>query len=729
MADQPAVTPAPLLEPEWIEPTPELAELAREYGVAVEYWDQQGVHHRVGTAVIRAVLEALGLDVSSPDAVWQALYARRNERWRRMLPPVFVMRAGRENQCWVHVPHGQSVRGWIDLEEGGDAWFLDQVDRWVEPRHVDGQLVGEATLRLPPELPLGWHTLWAQTSDANGEVRESSTTVVVTPERLDPPELRGHRQWGFMTQVYSVRSAQSWGSGDLVDLAELAAWSGGALGADFVLVNPMHASSPVPPMEASPYLPVTRRFANPIYLRVEAVPEFASLPEGERARIDALGAPMRATSGSPGLIDRDAIWAAKSEALRILFHAPRTMGRQALFDAFVEHEGQGLADFALWCALVEDNDGSVPEGLGDIGSPAVSAARERLADEVSWHCWLQWQLDEQMSRTQQAALESGMRTGIVHDLAVGVHKEGSDAWALRDVLAQGVSVGAPPDMYNQMGQNWSQPPWRPDALAEAQFVPYRDMIRTILRHAGGIRVDHVLGLFRLWWVPDGMPAYCGTFVTSDHEALVGILALEAHRAGAWLVGEDLGTVEDWVKEYLTTRGVLGTSILWFQRDYAHVPDKPLEPEHWRERAFASVTVHDLPPTAGYLTGEHVRIRGELGLLTRAAEEELAASAEQVADWHSLCLRRGLITVDSTTEDLIAALHRLVAESPSALVGIALTDAVGDRRAQNQPGTDKEYPNWRVPLTDGGGRPVLLEQLPSLPLLARLVDAMEPLRRS
>ena len=200
---------------------------------------------------------------------------------------------------------------------------------------------------------------------------------------------------------------------------------------------------------------------------------------------------------------------------------------------------------------------------------------------VRWHAWLQWQLDEQMTRAQQAAVDAGMRSGIVHDLAVGVHPEGSDAWALRDVLAQGVSVGAPPDMYNQMGQNWSQPPWRPDALAEAGFLPYRDMLRTILRHAGGIRVDHVLGLFRLWWIPEGMPAYSGTFVTSDHEALIGILALESQRAGAWLVGEDLGTVEQWVQDYLLSRGVLGTTIMWFERDYDAHPDVPLQPEQWR----------------------------------------------------------------------------------------------------------------------------------------------------
>jgi 4-alpha-glucanotransferase len=304
-----------------------------------------------------------------------------------------------------------------------------------------------------------------------------------------------------------------------------------------------------------------------------------------------------------------------------------------------------------------------------------------------------------------------------------VHPAGSDAWGLRDVLAHGVSVGAPPDMYNQMGQNWSQPPWRPDALAEAAFVPYRDMIRTILRHAGGIRVDHVLGLFRLWWVPDGMPAYQGTYVTSDHEALVGILALEAQRAGAWLVGEDLGTVEQWVQDYLASRGVLGTTIMWFERDYAHKPDLPLLPEQWRPNCLASVTVHDLPPTAGYLAGEHVRLRARLGLLVRPAEEELAHSNAEIAEWRAMCVERGWMAEDGDDEDLIVALHRLVAESPSLLIGVALTDAVGDRRTQNQPGTSTEYPNWKVPLTDAAGASVLIDDLPDVALLRRLVAAV------
>jgi 4-alpha-glucanotransferase len=300
-----------------------------------------------------------------------------------------------------------------------------------------------------------------------------------------------------------------------------------------------------------------------------------------------------------------------------------------------------------------------------------------------------------------------MPVGVVHDLAVGVHPYGADTWALGDSLASGVTVGAPPDAFNQQGQDWSQPPWRPDRLEAAGYAPYRDMLRSVLRHAGGIRVDHVLGLFRLWWVPDGTPADQGTYVRYDHEALVGILALEAARAGAFVVGEDLGTVEPWVRQHLAERGILGTSILWFERDEAGAP---LPPEQWRELCLAAVTTHDLPPTAGYLAGEHVRIRAELGLLTRPVEEERRIDLADRDSWIALLRSRGLLSGAADEQEVIEALHRLVAAAPSRLVGVALTDAVGDRRAMNQPGTDKEYPNWRLPLADGTGRPVLLEDL-------------------
>jgi 4-alpha-glucanotransferase len=289
-------------------------------------------------------------------------------------------------------------------------------------------------------------------------------------------------------------------------------------------------------------------------------------------------------------------------------------------------------------------------------------------------------------------------------------------------MARGVSVGAPPDAFNQVGQDWSQPPWRPDRLADAGYLPYRDMLRTVLRHSGGVRVDHIIGLFRLWWVPEGRSAAEGTYVRFDHDALVGILALEAWRAGAVVVGEDLGTVEPWVRDYLADRGVLGTSILWFERD-DHGDPRP--PETWRRLCLATVTTHDLPPTAGYLAGEHIRIRDSLGLLTRPVEEERAVDEADRASWIALLVERGWLAAGAEHDvpAVTLALHRALAATPSRLHGVALTDVVGDVRAMNQPGTHDEYPNWRIPLTDGTGRAVLLEDVVATPRAGEIAAAL------
>lgn len=696
-----------------------LDELARVYGVSIDYWDQAGVLRRSSDEAVSAVLRALGADPTDAASIEQSVSERDLRDWRRILPPVVVAVGGRDAHMWVHVPHGSPVRVWLELEDGGIVEPV-QSDRWVDPRVVDGQLIGEATFVIPADVPLGWHVIKASTDDG---VHES--VLIVTPQTLHPPALSSaERLWGLMAQIYSVRSRRSWGIGDLADLADLAAWSGYELGADFVLVNPLHAAAPIAPMTPSPYLPATRRFPNPIYLRIEQITEYAYLSGADRKAVRRLGKPLRKVTGA--LLDRDAVWTAKSAALDIVRRVPLTPGRQARYDAYVESEGPGLIVFATWCALTEEYGPAWqawPEGLRHPSSPEVAQWRAARADRIERHLWMQWLLDEQMERTQEAALEVGMRAGIIHDLAVGVAGDGADAWALQEVLASGVTVGCPPDMYNQLGQDWAQPPWRPDALAEAAYIPYRDMLRTLLRHSGGIRVDHILGLFRQWWIPEGSPAAEGAYVTFDHHALVGILALEAHRAGALVIGEDLGTVEPRVQDFLQDRGILGTSILWFERREGGEL-KP--PEHWRGDVLASVAVHDLPPTAGYLSGDHVRIRAELGLLSRPVEDERAADAAATREWLDLAVQRGWLSdAEGLVDDRVVALHRLVAASPARLVGIAVPDLVGDIRAQNQPGTDQEYPNWRVPLTDAAGEAVALEDLPRVELLERIVATMRP----
>jgi 4-alpha-glucanotransferase len=518
--------------------------------------------------------------------------------------------------------------------------------------------------------------------------------------------------------------------GDLTDLTDMAVWSAARHGAGFILVNPLHAAAPIAPMEPSPYLPTSRRFANPIYLRVEAIAEYANVRG--RGRLRKARAAAQAHAAKSDLIDRDAVWRVKREALRVVHRVPRSAGRELAYAAFRAREGSSLDDFATWCALAEEFGGDWHDWPAEFRHPSTPAVADFAAehhDAVDFHRWLQWQLDDQLTGVQATAEQVGMALGVMHDLAVGVDPNGADAWALQDVLALGVSGGAPPDEFNQLGQDWSQPPWRPDKLVEAAYAPFRAVVNAVLRHAGGVRIDHIIGLFRLWWIPKGVPPTEGTYVRYDHEAMIGIVALEAHRAGAVVVGEDLGTVEPWARDYLRERGLLGTSILWFEldRDGPNASGGPLPAARWREYCLSAVTTHDLPPTAGFLAGEHVRIREELGLLTRPAAEEIADDRAAQAAWRAELRRVGLLDerpgVEPTVEEVVTALHAYLGRTPSRLLALALPDAVGDLRTQTQPGTTAEYPNWRVPLSDPTGRPLLLEDVFDDARAAALAEVM------
>jgi len=683
-----------------------LAELARRFAVATEFDDWIGQRVSVDEETLVSVLAALGVPAGSADERAASLIAHDRTHWGRMLPPTIVGTSGAEITFWVHVDHGAAVRVWIRLEDGSVRPFVRQLENFTPPYDLDGRLVGEATFALPADLPLGYHRVYAQSG-----AEESSAALIVTPGWLGLPERMGRRRlWGLATQLYSVRSARSWGIGDLTDLADLAVWSGAVHGAGYLLINPLHATAPTRPIEPSPYLPTSRRFVSPLYLRVEAIPEYADLPSREQVR--KLHARLIGRVGSLDGIDRNTSWKAKERALKKVYRVPRSAGRQLAYDAYRAREGAALDAFATWCALAErygDDWHTWPAELRHPEAAGVAEFAEKNWRTVDFHRWMQWQLDEQLAAAQTAAVGAGMPLGIMADLAVGVHPDGADAWALQDVLALGVTAGAPPDEYNQLGQDWSQPPWRPDQLEAGEYLPFRALISAVLRHAGGVRIDHIIGLFRLWWIPEGAPPTAGTYVRYNHEAMIGIVALEAHRAGALVVGEDLGTVEPWVRDHLRERGLLGTSILWFERDeYTRAP-RPAE--RWREYCLSSVTTHDLPPTAGYLAGDHVRLRDSLGLLTRPVADEMADDDREKGAWLAELRRLGLLAADEHgTEQIITALYRFLARTPSRLVALALTDAVGDRRTQNQPGTTDEYPNWRVPLADPDRRLLLLEDV-------------------
>ncbi len=525
------------------------------------------------------------------------------------------------------------------------------------------------------------------------------------------PEPR-RRSWGLAIQLYAVRSRASWGHGDFRDLADLAVWSARAVGAAFVLINPLHAAEPVPPLSTSPYLPMSRRFISPLYLRIEDIPEYSALDDRERGHIAALAKPLRAASADGGLVDRDAVWMAKRAALKILHQVPMSPERQADYGAFLDREGEALRDWSTWCVLAEIHGPDWrkwPPAFARPGSDQVETERGRLAREAGFHSWLQWLASGQLAAAQDAAREAGMDIGVIQDLAVGAHPGGADAWSAQEVFVPGVTVGAPPDEFNQRGQDWGSQPWHPERLAEREFRPLADLIRAAVRSAGALRMDHVMALFRLWWVPPGADPARGTYVRYDHESTVGVLAREATAAGVLAIGEDLGTIDPWIRDYLAGHGILGTSMLWFERRDDGTPRPPGE---WRRDCLATVGTHDMPPAAAFVTGEHVALRAKLGVLARSEDDERADAQAAMAAWRDALVREGLLPpgTQPSVQDQVVALYAYLARTPSALIGVSLPDAVGQRQPQNMPGTTDEYPNWRIPLADGEGRPVLLEDL-------------------
>lgn len=681
-----------------------LLELARARGVAVDWVDWKGVPQEVPDATLRAVLGALGSPADTEEQVEESLTRALDDGWNRVLPRSLVLREGRSQRVPVHIPEDASVHAVLRTEKGSEL-DLELEFSSAGSRDIGGRATVQGLAVVPDHLPLGYHRVEITAGD-----EAHSMPLIVTPQRLALPDdldVDGEQWWGMTTQLYAMRSGRSWGIGDLGDLADVGVW-GASLGADFVVVNPMHAAEPTAPIEPSPYLPTSRRFSNPMYIRVEDVPEVAYLSAAERQLIEWHGDDARRYLDLD-FLERDAVWASKEAALRLVFRAPRTLRRDWSFNTYYERQGEALQDFATWCVLAAEYGQKWrqwPQELQDPRDPAVEKYRQRHEKDVEFYCWLQWVLDEQLNGVQQDLRQTGMRLGVIHDLAVGVHPEGADTWMLPDAVARGVSVGAPPDQYNQLGQDWSQPPWRPDSLAESGYAPFRDMIRQSLRHAGGLRVDHIIGLFRLWWVPDGVSPAEGTYVRMDHDAMIGILLLEAQRAGAVLIGEDLGTVEPWVRAYLSERGVLGTSILWFERD----ENGPIDPERYRELCLATVTTHDLPPTAGYLAGAHMDLRESLGLIEGDVDEIRARDEADRNEVLEDLAERGLLGGDTSVFAQVKALHTYLTLTPSKLLAVSVSDLAQDRRTINQPGTDEEYPNWRVPLAGPEGRPVLLEDL-------------------
>jgi 4-alpha-glucanotransferase len=507
--------------------------------------------------------------------------------------------------------------------------------------------------RLPPDLPLGVHSL----VDRRDGTRRP---LIVAPAGCYLP--RGLRLGGLSVQLYATRSAGSWGIGDLADLRTLATWSA-ARGAGALLVNPLHAPLPTFPQQDSPYSPSSRRFRTLLALHIEDIDGFAGDPE--LAALARKGTALNAER----LIDRDEVFRLKRAALERL-HS-RCPGDAAL-DAYCAEHGDALRQFAIHSALAERHGDDWRRWPAELRHPSAGGVAQWAAahrEHVALHEWIQWQIDVQLAA-------AGREVRLINDLAVGVDPKGVDAWIDQDLVVPGMRLGAPPDAFAIAGQDWGLPVLDPWKLRASGYKPFRDVIRAGVRRAGGLRIDHVLGLFRQWWIADGADPADGVYVRFPSEELLALVALESHRAGALVVGEDLGTVAPGVRTALARHRVLSSRLLWFE-------DRPPEKLPWR--CQAAVSSHDLPTVAGLWTGADLEEQRKLGL-----EPDAAAYAR---------LRKRIealgVAPDADVAQVCALLHTRLARSRAAVVTASLDDLALISDRANMPGSAGRRPNWRL----------------------------------
>lgn len=537
---------------------------------------------------------------------------------------------------------------------------------------------------LPPGLPLGCHMLEGR----DGRL----TTVVVSPGSCELPE--DLVAWGWALQVYAARSRTSWGMGDLADARAVGEWSLGFGGQPLLLLNPLHAVNPTADPEPSPYSAGSRCFHNPLYLRVEELPGAAAI-DTDLAPIAAAGRALLADRR----IDRARVWGYKAEALERLWSVPHAPGRAAAEAAI--GADPVLAAFAAYCVAVERHGPSWPtwpEDLRRPDGPGWGRFNRDHADRVAFHAWLQG-----LMATQLSALQATVP--IVHDLAVGTGPNGFDAWYWQDLFVlDGTTVGAPPDQFNTLGQDWSLPPMDPWRLRAAVFEPLVRMLRCAFEHGAGVRIDHVMGLFRLFWIPPDAGPIGGVYVRQPTEELLDVIALESVRAGAFVVGEDLGTVEPGVREELANRRLLAYRVLELEERH---------PDDFPELAVASASTHDLPTLPGFWSGADLAAQERLDLAPNVADT-LAARAR---------LRDMLgVADDAPVDDVVLGTYRLLANAPSRVVVGQLDDVAGVEERPNMPGTTTQWPNWSLAL------PRPLEDLLADPAAAAAADTLASPRR-
>lgn len=685
-----------------------LLQLALAAGIEARYWDGLGVQRDLHENTARALLEANGFDVSGDPAA--QLQRLAGEHLARALPPAQVITADELVELSIVLPSDRRSEplDWELIEEGGNCHSGSivpaQLDKFDEGER-DGKGCTRYRLRLAQALPAGYHRFRLPALDAE-------TLLIATPRRcfIPPPLAEGARCWGFAVQLYALRSARNWGIGDFSDLAALATAAGKA-GAAFIGLNPLHARHLVQPDEASPYAPSSRLFLDPIYIDVGAVEGLQDCAEAQALIAGAEFQAQLAAARATKLVDYTGVTALKLPVLERLFARFRQQAGKAsaAFAAFKQQSGEALRKFsefeALRLHLRERHGRSLnwrewPLEYHDPDGAALASFRAEAAVQIDFQCYLQWLAAMQLQRAAEAARAAGMAIGLYRDVAVGAAHDSAETWSDQSLFAHDVSVGAPPDMLNRQGQSWGLPPWKPRALAENAFAVFRRLLAANMRDAGALRIDHVMALTRLFWIPLGMSGADGGYVKNAFDVLVAIVALESARNRCMVIGEDLGSVPDGLRAQLRDAGLLSYRVLVYERHWQG-DGSFCHPHEYPPQSLATVATHDMPTMAEFWRGDDITRRDGLGLFPDAqqCDDEKARRDGERAGLLRLLAETGLSPADtSNAGDVIEALHGAVARTRSMLAVVQLDDLLGETEPVNIPGTYREYPNWQRKLS-------------------------------
>ncbi len=725
-----------------------LRRLATLYGIELTWHDIWGKRHEVPESTLRALLTAMHVPVGGDSEVQQALDTQRARIWSERIPPVLVVRGrGLPLAVTLRLPAALDAQPvhWRLQEEGGghheghcEPHALEEIDR----AEINGTVHVARKLILDVKPPIGYH--WIALSNADGRLGE--TMVAVAPEACYlPAAVQGEGcVFGPTAQLYTLRSQRDWGIGDFTDLRlVLEQWS--QRGAAIVGLNPLHALFPHDPDRTSPYSPSSRLFLNPLYLDPEQIEEFQESTEVQRLITSAEFRGRLKALRAEELVNYTEVASAKMQVLELLYatfrshHLSADDERAQSFRGFQAREGEQLHRHALFEALQEHFHRADPTVWGwpvwpspyhDPASDAVNQFAQAHAERVEFYAWLQWQSDRQLNRAGLRSFEVGLGVGLYGDLAVSIDRGGAEAWANQDLYALSASVGAPPDHYNPNGQNWGLPPPVPERLRVNRYAPFIATLRANMRHTGALRIDHVMVLLRLYWIPEGVANAEGAYVHYPLNDLLGIVALESHRNACMVIGEDLGTVPEEMRQAMHDYGVLSYRLLYFERREG---GEFKSPDEYPAAALVAASTHDLPTLAGFWAGRDLQLRLELGLYPseEAHQQHILERAQARALLLLALQREGLLppgmTLDPAanpdmTPDLMRAIHVYLARTASKLFMVQLEDVLESRDQVNVPGTTDQHPNWRRKL------PLELERWPGderFPALCAAIEAQRP----